>query len=111
VPHGGVSWENREDGTDEFFPQTDRRLYFYNLPKHCLIRIYTISGDLVDIVPHNMEGDNRQGWNDDYAEAWDLNSRNHQQVVSGMYLFTVEEFDENNKRVGDFEIGKFVVIR
>jgi hypothetical protein len=111
VTHGGVSWENREDGTEEYFPQTDRRLYFYNLPKHCLIRIYTISGDLVDIVPHNMEGDTRQGWNDDYAEPWDLNSRNHQQVVAGMYLFTVEEFDENNKSDDDYEIGKFVIIR
>jgi len=111
VEHGGVSWENRNDGTYDFFPQTDRRLYFYNLPMHCLIRIYTVSGDLVDIVPHNLPGDDNQGWADDYAEAWDLNSRNHQQVVSGMYLFTVEEFDDNNKNTGDIEVSKFVVIR
>ena len=109
--HGGVSWENRDDGTDEYFPQTDRRLYFYNLPKYCLIRIYTVAGDLVDIVPHNVEGDDAQGWKDDYAEPWDLNSRNHQQVVSGMYLFTVEEMDENNNSIGDYEVGKFAVIR
>ncbi len=109
--HGGVSWENRDDGTSEFFPQTDRRLYFYNLPKYCLIRIYTVSGDLVDIIPHNIEGDAITGWDDDYAEPWDLNSRNHQQVVSGMYLFTVEECDEYSKGSGDFEVSKFVVIR
>ncbi len=109
--HGGVSWENRDDGTDEFFPQTDRRLYFYNLPTHCLIRIYTVSGDLVDIVPHNIEGDVITGWDDDFAEPWDLNSRNHQQVVSGMYLFTVEACDENGKGKDDIEVGKFVVIR
>ncbi|MDP8228284.1 MAG: hypothetical protein P9M15_02390, partial [Candidatus Electryoneaceae bacterium] len=47
---GGLSWENRDDGTPDYFPQTDRRLYFYNLPRHCLIRIFTVSGDLVAIV-------------------------------------------------------------
>jgi hypothetical protein len=112
--HGGLSWENRDDGTRDFFPQTDRRMYFYNLPKHCLIRIYTVSGDLVDIIPHGMPGDDLTGWVDDYAEAWDLNSRNHQQVVSGMYLFTVEEFGEKSgvyKAKSDIEVGKFVVIR
>ncbi len=112
VAHGDdLSWENRDDGTPDYFPQTDRRLYFYNLPEFCLIRIYTVSGDLVDVVPHNIAGDGKQGWNADFAEAWDLNSRNHQQVVSGMYLFTVEKTDENGKPKGDFETGKFVVIR
>jgi len=117
VAHGGVSWEKGsgppDDRTDipKFFPQTDRRLFFYNLPMHCLIRIYTVAGDLVDIIPHNLEGDSMFGWNDEHAEAWDLNSRNHQQVVSGMYLFTVEEFDANERSTGELEIGKFVVIR
>ncbi|MBM3325821.1 MAG: hypothetical protein FJY65_02400 [Calditrichaeota bacterium] len=108
--HGGVSWENRDDGTVEFFPQTDRRMYFYNLPRKCLIRIYTVAGDLVDIVPHNIAGDDqRVGWNAEFAEPWDLNSRNSQQVVSGMYLFTVEDLTDENK--GKIETGKFVVIR
>lgn len=107
--HGGISWENRDDGTSEFFPQIDRRLYFYNLPKQCLIRIYTVAGDVVDMIPHNIEGDLNQDWNADYAESWDLNSRNQQQIVSGMYLFTVEDMTPENE--GDIEVGKFVVIR
>lgn len=116
VQYGGVSWEKGtgspdDEGKPEFFPQIDRRLCFYNLPKHCLIRIYTVSGDLVDIVPHNMPGDDNLGWVDDFAEAWDLNSRNHQQVVSGMYLFTVEEYKNEESNGGKIEIGKFVVIR
>ncbi len=109
VQHGGLAWENRDDGTSDFFPQTDRRLYFYNLPEQCLIRIYTLSGDLVVIVPHNVSGDVNLGWNADFAEPWDLNSRNKQQVVSGVYLFTVEDMTTENK--GDIETGKFVVIR
>ncbi len=109
-PHGGsLSWENRDDGTPDFFPQTDRRMYFYNLPRECLIRIYTVSGDLVDSVPHNIAGDNNQGWNADFAESWDLNSRNKQQIVSGLYIFTVEDMTAENK--GDMQTGKFAVIR
>jgi len=106
---GGISWENRDDGTPEFFPQIDRRLYFYNLPRRCLIRIYTVSGDLVDIVPHNVEGDLNQEWKADFAEAWKLNSRNKQQVVAGLYLFTVEDMTVEGN--GNIETGKFVVIR
>ncbi|MBT7618155.1 MAG: hypothetical protein HN590_12810, partial [Calditrichaeota bacterium] len=106
---GGLSWENRDDGTPDYFPQIDRRLYFYNLPRECLVRIYTVSGDLVHIIPHNTDGDTNQGWNADFAESWDLNSRNKQQVVSGMYLFSVEDLTESGD--GSIEIGKFVIIR
>ncbi len=109
VEHGGLSWENRDDGTLDFYPQTDRRMFFYNLPKECLIRIFTVAGDLVHIIPHNTDGDTNQGWNADFAESWDLNSRNKQQVVSGMYLFTVEDLTEGNE--GEIEVGKFVIIR
>ncbi|MBM3329363.1 MAG: hypothetical protein FJY67_07830 [Calditrichaeota bacterium] len=107
VHGGGVSWENRDDGTAQFFPQSDRRLFFYNLPRSCLIRIYSLSGDLIAIVPHNTTGDANQGWAPDFAEGWDLNSRNHQQVVSGIYLFTVEDLTPG----GGISTGKFVVIR
>ena len=107
--HGGVSWENRDDGPPEFFPQIDRRLYFYDLPEECLIRIFTLSGDLVIIIPHNVDGDFGSGWDAPFAEMWDLNSRNLQQVVSGTYLFSVENMTAEKK--GDIEVGKFVIIR
>ncbi len=110
IQHGdGLSWENRDDGTPEYFPQVDRRLCFYNLPRECLIRIFTVAGDLVNIVPHNTTGDLNQDWNADFAESWDLNSRNKQQAVSGTYLFSVEDLTEENK--GDIQVGKFVIIR
>ncbi|MDP8228283.1 MAG: hypothetical protein P9M15_02385 [Candidatus Electryoneaceae bacterium] len=40
-----------------------------------------------------------------------MNSRNKQQVVSGMYLFTVEKMNDAGSATGDVETGKFVVIR
>jgi hypothetical protein len=106
---GGLRWENQDDGTTEFFPQTDRRLEFINLPDKCLIRIYTVAGDLVAIIPHNLAGDSNIGWRSPTSEAWDLNSRNTQQIASGLYLFSVEDHTETN--FGDIQVGKFVIIR
>jgi hypothetical protein len=105
----GLSWENQDDGTREFYPQYDRRIEFANLPQKCLIRIYTVAGDLVQIVPHNMPGDRNVRWSSDYSESWDLNSRNEQQVTSGLYLFSVEDMTEENR--GHIQTGKFVIIR
>ncbi|MFC2170810.1 hypothetical protein ACFLQJ_02410 [Calditrichota bacterium] len=108
--HGdGGQWENRDDGTADYFPQIDRRLYFYNLPAQCIIRIFTVSGDIVQIIPHEVEGDLNSLERLEYAESWDLNSRNQQQVVSGLYLFSVE--DRTGKNNGNIQTGKFVVIR
>jgi hypothetical protein len=105
-----VSWENRNDGNDVFYPQTDRRIYFYNLPEKCVIRIFTVAGDLVQILDHDQESTNRiSRWNTPHAEAWDLNSRNLQQAVSGLYLFSVEDKTTENK--GNIDVGKFVIIR
>jgi hypothetical protein len=105
----GLMWENQNDGTTAFFPQTDRRLEFINLPRQCLIRVFTLAGDLVAIIPHNITGDGNLGWASQYSERWDLNNRNRQQVVSGIYLFSVEDKTPGNE--GKIKIGKFVVIR
>jgi hypothetical protein len=104
---GGLQWENQDDGTPEYFPNTDRRLDFINLPQQCLIRIYTVAGDLVAVVPHNIAGDANIGWESDFSESWDLNSRNNQQVTSGLYLFSVEDYTDNH----NVQTGKFVIIR
>lgn len=108
TPRLGVSWENMNDGTTDFYSQVDRRIEFINLPEQCLIRIFTVAGDLVAIVPHNVIGDNSQ-WASLTSERWDLNSRNRQQVVSGIYLFSVEDLTEGNGH--NIETGKFVIIR
>ena len=89
----------------EMYPNADDptgvRIRFANLPQaHNIIKIFTLSGDLVQEIPHDGSGG--------YGEAsWNLVSRNGQQIVSGIYLYTVDSDDE------DFEktVGKFVVIR
>lgn len=101
----GRQWENQNDGTAEYYQQVDRRLEFTNLPERCLIRVFTVAGDLVQIIPHNVVGD-ESSWASLNSEKWDLNSRNTQQVVSGIYLFSVEDLADHS-----VETGKFVIIK
>jgi hypothetical protein len=80
---------------------TGVRVKFANLPQaDNTIRIFSLNGDLIQTIEHDGTGG--------FGEAeWNLVSRNGQEVVSGIYLYSVisagESFD-------DF-IGKFVVIR
>ncbi len=79
------------------------RIVFNNLPRaHNRIKVFTLDGDLVADLEHDglTGGGNGQ-------LAWNLVSRSGQQVVSGIYLYTVESDDE------DFDpfTGKFVIIR
>jgi len=89
----------------QYFPDKDDptgvRVSFANLPRDLnRIRIYTAAGDLVTEFLH----DGRDG----YGQAtWNLVSDRGQEVVSGVYLYSVESAG------GQFEdfVGKFVVIR
>lgn len=78
-----------------------KRLRFINLPPRCTIRIYTLDGDLVQIIDHEKDPHSLEATYDE----WDLISRNTQAVVSGIYLFSVE------KDTGESQIGKFVIIK
>ncbi|MCK4427044.1 MAG: hypothetical protein KAW16_01020, partial [candidate division Zixibacteria bacterium] len=80
----------------------DKRLRFLNLPTQCTIRIYTLDGDLVRTLEHNKE----EGDLNATYHYWDLVSRNTQAVVSGLYLFCVED-----KKTGETQVGKFVIIK
>jgi len=109
-PHsGGLQWENQDDGTVAFYPQQDRRIWFYNLPKQALIRIFTVAGDLVVMIPHNIEGDKHECLAFDYAACWNLQNRNEQLVSSGLYLFSVE--DKTPGGSSKVQTGKLVIIR
>jgi len=86
-------WEPEESLWTEF----DRRLDFVDLPGDCVIRIFTMSGDLVQTL-RNRDGDT--------IESWNLLSKNDQIVASGLYFFVVEPDGG-----GDHQVGKFVVIK
>jgi hypothetical protein len=72
-------------------------LKFVNLPERAMIRIYSLSGILVDIIEHN---DPQLG-----GEAtWDVRNCNNMLVASGVYFYHVETPSGANK------IGRFTVV-
>ncbi len=81
-------------------PDRLRRIRFANLPPECTISIFSLDGDLVQEIFHNVPSDDPLS---NVAE-WDLITRNRQLVVSGTYYWTVETPN------GDTQIGKLVII-
>lgn len=96
-----------------------RKIYFYNLPARCEIKIYTLAGDVVANLHHDAATDNGSSiqWFQKYGSAvapqfsggehaWDLITKYDQAVASGLYLFSVRDSD-----TGSVKTGKFLVIK
>lgn len=94
-------WE-KPPRTRERWMEQDRRVQFINLPAHCVIRIYTLSGDLITTLQHN---DPERGYED-----WNLTSSVGQAISSGIYVFTVEKTGPDAS-AGERQVGKFVIIK
>ena len=76
---------------------TTKILKFVNLPAQAIVRIYSTSGVLINIVNHNdVTGGGEATWN--------LRNRNNQFVASGVYFYHVETPD------GQEKIGRFTVV-
>jgi len=74
-----------------------KSLHFTHLPNECVIKIFTLTGELVFTILHN---DIFSG-----QEEWNLRSMNRQEVAPGLYVFVVET--PNHEK----QVGKFAVIR
>jgi len=72
-------------------------LKFVNLPAQAIIRIYSVSGVLVQVVTHNDAAGGGE-------ELWNLRNRNNQFVASGVYFWHVETPD------GKTKVGRFTVV-
>jgi hypothetical protein len=79
------------------FEYSGRRICWQNLPMTATIRIYTLTGDLVQTLHHNSAEANSE-------TCWNLITRNDQLMVSGIYLYHIES------PVGT-KVGKFAVIK
>jgi hypothetical protein len=88
----------REPSTDD---PTGVHVMFCNLPRaRNVIRVFTAAGDLLQTIDHD-------GRNGNGAAYWNLMTRNRQEIVSGLYLYSVHS-DEDD--FAPFR-GRFVVIR
>jgi hypothetical protein len=85
----------------------ESRLVFMNLPGECAVYIYSMTGEQLDVVYHNMAGDTSPdpAGNETGGESWDMLTSNNQSIASGIYIFRVVSEDYGEK------IGKFAVIK
>jgi hypothetical protein len=81
VPNPYVAFSSAEIAAPRSGQRDDRRLEFRNLPQKCTIRIYTITGELVDTI---KKDDSR-----DFA-TWDLLTFESQQTAYGVYIYHID---------------------
>jgi hypothetical protein len=101
---GHAQWDLTPNAADP----TGTHVDFYNMPAGAwTLRIFTISGDLVQTIRSTdvqTNGKAQQETPADGQATWNLISRNGQDVVSGIYLFSTETKSGTQR-------GKFVIIR
>lgn len=96
VPNPYVAYSMSENPGRTFTKRGDREIQFRNLPQQCKIRIYTITGELIDTIEK-----------DDFTSmaSWDLLSSEGMRIAYGVYIYHVDI-----PGVGE-KIGKFAVIK
>jgi hypothetical protein len=90
-----ASWEPRHVFTSGRGP---RKLDFINLPSECTIKIFTLSGYLIDTIEH-------QSGFESGAASWDLLSKDGLEIAYGIYIYHIDA-----PGIGE-TTGKFAVIK
>ena len=111
--YGSAVWDGKGNNKE-----TERKIYFYNLPSQCVISVWSLSGDLVDQFTHDSKTYNGSEieWFNTYSDgtqvfaggehAWDLITDSEQAIATGLYLFTVKD-----SNTGQIKKGKFVIVK
>lgn len=96
VPNPYVAYSAAENPGRTQIKRGERELQFRNLPPVCTIRIYTLTGELVDTIDKNDNGS---------IAYWDLLSSEGMRISYGVYIFHVDAPGFGEK------IGRFGVIK
>ena len=99
VPNPYVMSNMMEEAVTNPFLNQRRRIIFTNIPSQCSIKIFTVSGVLVDEI--NVSNPPENG-----LIHWDMLTRESLEIAAGMYIYHVEATE-----TGDSKIGKFAVIK
>ena len=97
VPNPYVGFATFEPERFAVSGRGERRIEFRNLPASSIVRIYTVSGQLVQTLSH-------EGSNEGYV-AWNLRTKDNLDVAPGLYIFHVEA------DTIDSYTGKFAIIK
>jgi hypothetical protein len=99
VPNPYVATNAMEPAVSNWRLNQRRRLMFTHLPARCTIRIFTVSGILVDTIEVENTAENG-------IAHWDLLTKEGLEVAAGMYVYHVESTE-----TGDEKLGKFAIIK
>jgi hypothetical protein len=82
--------------TENYHNFPDNKLRFVNVPKWCLLKVYTPAGDLVWEFSQTDGGGNI---------AWDTRNLDGQEVASGVYIYRLQS------ESGNWMFGRIIIIR
>ncbi|MFC1619473.1 hypothetical protein ACFL45_05965 [Candidatus Neomarinimicrobiota bacterium] len=99
VPNPYIVTNVMEPSVRNIFLNQKRRLMFTHIPAQCEIKIFTISGYLVDEIDVDNEADNG-------IVHWDLLTREGLEIAPGVYVYHLV-----STATGKEKVGKFAVIK
>jgi hypothetical protein len=99
VPNPYVMTNMMETQVSNPYLNQRRRLMFTHIPANCSIKIFTVSGILVDEIIVSNEPDNG-------IIHWDMLTRENLEIAAGMYIYHIE-----SQITGKSKLGKFAVIK
>ena len=99
VPNPYIVTNMMEPAVRNIFLNQRRRIMFTHIPAECTIKIFTISGYLVD----EIEVDNAPS---NGIVHWDLLTKDDLEIAPGIYFYHLK-----SKKTGKEKMGKFAVIK
>ena len=78
----------------------NKHLKFTHLPQKCVIRIFTVSGILLNTINHDENAGDEAGYH-----QWNLRNNENLDIASGLYIYHIKDL-----KTGKEVIGKFAVI-
>ena len=107
VPNPYVATDAMEPAVANFQLNQRRRLMFTHVPARCAIKIFTMSGVLVDEIIHDSAAP-AEGFvtSNGGVVHWDMKNKDGLEIAAGVYLFHVKD-----TQTGEEKMGKFAVIK
>jgi len=99
VPNPYIATNAMEPAVSNIYLNQSRRIMFTNIPAQCTIKIFTVSGVMVD----KIDVDNSSG---NGIVHWDLLSSEGLEIAAGVYFYHVK-----TELTGDEKMGKFAIIK
>ncbi|MBU0473726.1 MAG: hypothetical protein KKF62_06140 [Bacteroidetes bacterium] len=111
VPNPYIMTNSLEPALTNYQLNQKRQLMFTNIPAQCVIKIFTVSGYLVDeIIVDNSVSSQSNEWDTNSSSNgtafWDLKTREGLDIASGYYIYQVKSTLTGNTFAGKFAVVK-----